>query len=250
VTERWATPRARNEFTLEQIRNDLLSLRFEIPREVIADVPDCQLARDLMEKLCQLQRRVELVTSRDGIHRSLYPRRRNIDNRTRGRWGEFAARVYLQTSLLIPYDSIELDQITFETPYGGRRIDCFVKEKRLALEVKSAYVDARRRNREQIQKDAYLLAKGGVRTVTWILLGGGSRRIRQLLAEAKVVVETATESCLRPVLNLFHLITLSSASQEEVLAVMDKIFAVGLESLISKQRASSTHPGVNGRVDS
>jgi len=160
----------------------------------------------------------------------------------RGRLGEFAARVYLQTSLLIPYESIKLDQFTFETPYGGRRIDCFVKEKKLAVEVKSAYVDARRRNREQIQKDAYLLAKGEVRTVTWILLGGGSQRVRQLLADAKVVVETETEPRLRPVLGLFHLITLSSASQEEVLGVMDKIFAAGFESLISKQVAN-THRG-------
>lgn len=243
MTQHWESPRARNEFTLEEIRKDLLSLRFEIPPEVIANVPDCQLARDLTESLCQLQRRVELVTSRDEIHRTLYSRLRNSDNRMRGRLGEFAARVYLQTSLLIPYESIKLDQFTFETPYGGRRIDCFVKANKLAVEVKSAYVDARRRNRQQIQKDAYLLAKGEVRTVTWILLGGGSKRIRQLLADAKVVVETATEPRLRPVLDLFHLITLSSASQDEVLAVMDNIFAAGFESLTSKQVASNTYTG-------
>jgi len=155
----------------------------------------------------------------------------------RGDFGGFATRIFLQTQLLVPYGNIQHDRVTFSTPFGGRRIDCYVADTKLAVEVKSAYVDGRGRNVIQVRKDSHLLATGNIRKAVWILLGDGAERLKSLLARGGIEVVPPSDSRLQPVYDLFRMITLTDASESEVLAAIDEIFEAGLRSLMAKQRS-------------
>jgi hypothetical protein len=235
MTRHWNTPRDRLISRLEEIRRELTALRFAIPDSLLHGVPDEPWAHSVLDALIQLQRRIDLVTSEECIHSTFYRHFRNLDNSTRGLWGEFTIRVFLQTHMLIPYEAIQHDRMTFSTPFGGRRIDCYVAENKLAVEVKSAYIDGRQRNLVQIRKDSHLLARGDIKTVVWILLGDGSERRKSLLTRAGIEVVLPADSRLQPIHDLFRMITLTEASEAEVLAAIDLLFEAGLRSLIVKQ---------------
>jgi hypothetical protein len=239
VTRRWDRPRDRNISRLEEIRKDLFRLRFEIPDALVQATPDNEYGRSVMKALAALQGSIEDLTSEEYAHATFYRHIRNLDNSTRGLWGEFAVRVFLHTHMLIPYDAIQHDRAVFHTPFGERRVDCYVENDRFALEVKSAYVDSRARNLVQVRKDAYLLGNGAFRKVTWILFGDGSHRLIKALADAGIETVLASDSRLQPVYNLFRMITLTDASEAEILATMDSLFEEGLAVLCSREEMSS-----------
>jgi len=115
-----------------------------------------------------------------------------------------------------------------------RRIDCYVEENKLAVEVKSAYVDGRQRHLTQLRKDTPLLAQGEVSTVLWILLGDGSQKLKSLLMGAGIEVALPADRRLQHVYDMFRMITLADSSEAELLAAVDSLFAAGLRSLIVK----------------
>ncbi len=233
----WNTPKDRVMFRLEDVRKQLSALRFAIPDSLVHGVPDDPRAHSVLDAVIQLQRRIDHLTSEESVQGTFYRYFRNLDNSARGFWGEFTTRVFLQTQMLVPYDAIQHDRTTFSTPFGRRRIDCYVAENKLAVEVKSAYVDGRGRNAVQIRKDSHLLATGDIRKAVWILLGDGAERLKSLLMRGGIEVVLPGDPRLRPVYDLFRMITLTDASEAEVLAAIDELFEAGLRSLIAKQRS-------------
>ncbi len=234
MTRRWDTPRDRVNFHLEEVRRDLTRLRFAIPDSLVRDAPDDPHALSVLDALTELQQCIHDATSETCVHKTFYRYLRNRDNSARGVWGEFAIRVFLQTHMLIPYAAIQHDRTTFSTPLGMRRIDCYVEENKLAVEVKSAYVDGRQRILTQLRKDAHLLAQGEVSTVIWILLGDGSQKLKSLLTGAGIEVVLPADRRLQPVYEMFRMITLTDSTEAELLAAVDSVFAAGLRSLIVK----------------
>jgi hypothetical protein len=71
---------------------------------------------------------------------------------------------------------------------GLRRLDNFLAIGNEAIESKMTYVVASRRIRLQIAKDAWLLGQGLLSRVSWILYGGGSFRLKALLAESGITI--------------------------------------------------------------
>jgi hypothetical protein len=233
----WNTPKDRVRSRLEDVRKQLSALRFAVPDSLVQGAPDDPRAHAVLDAVVQLQRQIDHLTSEESVHATFSRYFRNLDNSTRGFWGEFATRVFLQTQMLVPYSAIQHDRMTFSTPFGGRRIDCYVADNKLAVEVKSAYVDNRGRNLAQIRKDSHLLATGDIRKAVWILLGNGAERLKSLLARGGIEVVLPADPRLQPVYDLFRMITLTDASESEVFAVIDEIFEAGLRSLIAKQRS-------------
>jgi hypothetical protein len=228
MTQYWHTPKDRNLYLLDQIRSKLNVLNFDIPNELFQNVPDEVWAKHLMDSLVQLQHQVQRLTSQEQFHRQFYQHIKNSDNRLRGRWGEFVARIYLHTLLLIPYDKIEHDKRTFSTPYGLRRIDCYGKKRKIIVEVKAAYITARRSNIRQIQKDLFLLRSGAVNSAVWILLGDGSARVKEQLRISRIESILPSDPKLTAIYDLFNLITLTDTPEGEVMSIMDKLFMLNM----------------------
>jgi hypothetical protein len=237
MTMHWDTPKDRVRSRLEDVRKQLSTLRFVVPDSLVHGVPDDPRAHAVLDAVVQLQRQIDDLTSEESVHGTFSRYFRNLDNSTRGFWGEFATRVFLQTQMLVPYDAIQHDRMTYSTPFGRRRIDCYVADTKLAVEVKSAYVDGRGRNVLQIRKDSHLLGTGDIRKAVWILLGDGAERLKSMLVRGGIEVVLPADPRLQPVYDLFRMITLTDASGAEILAAIDGLFEAGLRRLMAKQRS-------------
>lgn len=104
-------------------------------------------------------------------------------SRTRGHLGE------LMTTMLFPKalrNEVIVDRVTFQTPFGERRIDNFHPRLLVAIESKNTRVVARKSIRLQITKDAYLLKEKVCKEITWVLFRGASAKVLSLLDSAGI----------------------------------------------------------------
>jgi len=102
----------------------------------------------------------------------------SVISHTRGHLGE------LMTTMLFPKEQrndVVVDKITFNTPYGQRRIDNYHPATKIAVESKNTRVVARKSIRNQIRKDSYLLEQRLCTEITWVLFRGASKRVISLL---------------------------------------------------------------------
>lgn len=102
-----------------------------------------------------------------------------IQNRTRGPLFELMAEVIIGNVFGVnKFDK----QIVYSTPYGKRRIDLFIPETGVAIEVKSGYGRSRKFIREQIKKDNYILAnEPNVKQIVWVCFRGATKPLIALL---------------------------------------------------------------------
>ena len=96
-----------------------------------------------------------------------------IQNRTRGPLFELMAEVIL--AKIYKFENYDR-QAVFETPYGKRRIDLYIPDQKLAIEVKSGYARSRKFVRTQIKKDHYVLRNNPeVEKIVWICFRGATK---------------------------------------------------------------------------
>lgn len=73
-------------------------------------------------------------------------------------------------------------QNVYSTPYGKRRIDLFIPETGVAIEVKSGYGRSRKFIREQIKKDTYIVAnEPEIKQIVWVCFRGATKPLIALL---------------------------------------------------------------------
>lgn len=95
-----------------------------------------------------------------------------IQNRTRGPLFELMAEVVIGNVFCVREFK---KQNVYETPYGKRRIDLFISETGVAIEVKSGYGRLRKFIREQIRKDNYILQnESTVNEIVWVCFRGAT----------------------------------------------------------------------------
>jgi len=108
-------------------------------------------------------------------------------NGNKGRTGEFLVQASVLNLLRSDEDrrvaTMPVTQQVLHTPGGARRIDLYFAENGFAIEIKSGYVRANRKFREQVGKDVWLLENRGdhVSEVIWIFLRGATKPARQYL---------------------------------------------------------------------
>lgn len=108
-------------------------------------------------------------------------------NGSKGRTGEFLVHAAVLNLLRDEEDrraaTIPKTQYALRTPEGARRIDLYFAETRFAIEIKSGYVRANRKFREQVGKDVWLIENQPklVSEVMWIFLRGATKHARQYL---------------------------------------------------------------------
>jgi len=105
----------------------------------------------------------------------------SIQNHTRGKLGELLGEVFLTANRFAEPDNIENDTATFDTPFGRRRVDLYWKDMQIALEAKMGYVYASKSILNQIEKDVFLSKNKTFSKVIWLLIKGGSKRLKQEL---------------------------------------------------------------------
>lgn len=110
----------------------------------------------------------------------------SLQNRTRGHLGEWLGRVYLPQTYQVTDDALQTDKIVFETPMGDRRIDVWWAERSVAVECKMGYVSANASTRRQIAKDCHLVGTGRVSQCAWLLIKGGSAKLKARLRRAGI----------------------------------------------------------------
>lgn len=194
----------------------------------MSDVPDHPWARSALASLLELQRVVHDVTSADSVNRNYYTYVRNMDNRHRGMWGEFAALLFCQCVMHENREHLIVDDMRFKTPIGYRRIDCFSTKTNLAVEVKAAYTTGKAFLLNQIEKDKYLLQEGHISSSVWLLLGDASQNLKTQLSSAGIDFVLPSDDCLKSIRSVFDLITLTDATESEVTTEIDKLFMANL----------------------
>lgn len=110
----------------------------------------------------------------------------SLQNRTRGHLGEWLGRVYLTQTYQVTDSALQTDKIAFETPMGDRRIDIWWAERSVAVECKMGYVSAGASIRCQIAKDRHLTETGLVSQCVWLLIKGGSSKLKVCLSNAGI----------------------------------------------------------------
>jgi len=100
-------------------------------------------------------------------------------NRIRGLVGEFLGYEYANTHFDTSQNSIIKDKKTFQTPFGNRRIDVYIDNKKVCIEVKMGYLYNGKKIRNQIEKDSYLLKNKIVSKIVWILYQNGSKQVKK-----------------------------------------------------------------------
>lgn len=246
-------PRERNLDFLDELQKNLVNLNFNIPDELISSTPEDSWAQSVMGSLLALQSAVRDSTSINCIHHNFYTHVQNLDNRHRGMWGEFAALLYCLCVLREPSANLVVDGIKFYTPIGNRRIDCFSTESKVAVEVKASYISGRKFYYNQVEKDEYLLEKGHVSSVVWLLLGGASQKFISRLSSAGFEIVLPNDARLKSIREVFDLITLTDATEAQVMVAIENLFitnlreALGTPFIYSHQREKGCS---NSRVDS
>ena len=87
-------------------------------------------------------------------------------------------------------ENIENDTAIFETPFGKRRVDIYWKDRRIAVEAKMGYVYASKSIINQVKKDAFLSKNNTFSKVIWLLIKGGSKRLKlELINKGIEVIE-------------------------------------------------------------
>jgi len=96
-----------------------------------------------------------------------------IQNRARGPMFELMAEVIIRNAFGIKNFN---KQNVYSTPYGKRRIDLFLPETGVAIEVKSGYARSKKFIREQIKKDNYILNNEPlVKQIVWMCFRGATK---------------------------------------------------------------------------
>lgn len=102
-----------------------------------------------------------------------------IQNRTRGPLFELMAEVIIGNVFGVKDFK---KQNVYKTPYGKRRVDLFIAETGVAIEVKSGYGRSRKFIREQIKKDKYILThEPDVKQIVWVCFRGATKPLIALL---------------------------------------------------------------------
>jgi len=102
-----------------------------------------------------------------------------IQNRTRGPLFELMAEVIIGNVFGVKEFK---KQNVYTTPYGKRRIDLFIAETGVAIEVKSGYGRSRKFTRKQIEKDSYILQnEPNVNQIVWVCFRGATKPLITLL---------------------------------------------------------------------
>lgn len=109
----------------------------------------------------------------------------SVLSHARGHLGE------LMTTLL--YDEsirheVIVDNTTFDTPIGKRRLDNFHPASKIAVEAKNTRVVARQSIRQQILKDQYLLELNLYSRITWVLFRGASKRVHSFIYNTDIEI--------------------------------------------------------------
>jgi hypothetical protein len=219
------TIRGNNIKRLEEVRSRLAQLNFDIPTELIENAPSEPWARDIVAALLDLQNAILTVTSAEYFASEFYKNIRNLDNRHRGDLGELVASWFVMAKYGETRESLKVDNMRFETPYGCRRIDCFSLATKRAVEVKAAYATARSFYRQQILKDKFLLEKGMCSDIIWVFIGGASRSLMNLLDDAGIKQVAPNDSELEPVVKLFNAAATGDSS-EDIAALIKNIFSL------------------------
>lgn len=236
--KKWQSPKERNIDFLEQLRSSWGDLNFTIPEVLISNIPDDQLARLALASLLELQSIVNDVTSANSVSHNYYTYVRNMDNRHRGMWGEFAALLFSQCVMHENRDHLIIDAKRFKTPIGYRRIDCFSTKTNLAVEAKASYATMRAFLLNQIEKDKYLLKEGHISSSVWLLLGDASKNLKSKLSCAGIDYFLPGDDCLKSIRSVFDLITLTDAKESEVIGEISKLFMANLSFIGSAQKAA------------
>ena len=96
-----------------------------------------------------------------------------IQNRTRGPLFELMAEIIIGKVFGVS----EFDkQTVFSTPYGRRKIDLFIPDQSVAIEIKSGYARLKNFIKKQILKDNYILINDpGVKQIVWVCFRGATK---------------------------------------------------------------------------
>lgn len=108
--------------------------------------------------------------------------------RARNKIGELLCAVFLAKVLGLRAGTVEYDCRTFDTPLGGRRIDAYLVEHRIAIESKIGYQSLTKRIRVEIEKDEYLIASGQLQAVYWLFYAASSSPLLARLKSSPIKV--------------------------------------------------------------
>lgn len=109
----------------------------------------------------------------DGLSKNLFQDIALIQNRARGQLFEKMAEIMIGNAFGVRDFK---KQICFMTPHGKRKIDLFIGETGVAVEVKSGYGRLCKFTKEQIEKDRFILEhEPEVSQVVWMCFRGATR---------------------------------------------------------------------------
>lgn len=114
------------------------------------------------------------------LDKSLFQKISLIQNRNRGPLFELMTEAIIERVFGIN----EFDrQAVFKTPFGDRRIDLFIPDNKIAIEVKSGYARSTAFTRNQIMKDNYLIQHTAeVERVVWFCFRGATNPLMKFLS--------------------------------------------------------------------
>lgn len=120
------------------------------------------------------------------LDKSLFQKISLIQNRTRGPLFELMAETIIGKVFKI--NDFDRKKI-FKTPLGDRRIDLFVPDEKIAIEVKSGYARSTVFTRKQVNKDRYIIHytlfiiqhEAEVERVVWFCFRGATNPLKKIL---------------------------------------------------------------------
>jgi hypothetical protein len=135
------------------------------------------------------QHHARVMDAHEGLKR-LFKERLFSEFRGRNQIGELLCAVYIYYVLGHKTGNLEYDKKVFQTPLGGRRIDAYMLDHRLAIESKMGSQSLTKRIIEEIEKDEYLLSTGELQNIHWIFYANVSKPLLQRLNRSPIVVAT------------------------------------------------------------
>ena len=146
----------------------------------------------------QVEREAILAYHRSNKLKAL-KRRFQLDLRANYVFAEILCYAFVEKILNIKSCNITRDTTTFATPWGLRRIDAYVVDKKIAIESKVGYQYLTQRLRKQIKKDAYLLKSDSLSAAYWLIYTGCSNNLQRELERngITVVKDWVTEEILQ-----------------------------------------------------
>jgi hypothetical protein len=121
---------------------------------------------------------------RSELDKSLFQKISLIQNRTRGPLFELMAESIIGKV----FEISEFDrQKVFKTPFGDRKIDLFVPDKKIAIEVKSGYARSTAFTRKQVKKDRHIIEhQDEVDRVIWFCFRGATSPLIRYMASNSI----------------------------------------------------------------